>query len=217
MENATVFQFAASGRRSNIEFNLIGAVFLVVIVFCLWYVVRAVKELRRDADHRAEWKSAAGTIVEIATSVFFAVLAGLSGGGYGASTGIATGAASDAKKTKGSNVAICLLAAIVFSVVLVSTTFYEQPLQVAVSPQRVSLLYRLPWRNRSIPIGRITRVDLVRYEDRSDHSYYYNLLIYHDGKALRIICDTPDWYEAQLKAAYEAIEGQLKLRDKQRR
>ena len=184
--------------------------------FCIRYVVRTTKELRRKTDQRAEWKSAAHAALEIAQTIFFAVLAGLSGGGYGASTGVATSGASNTKESKGSMVAVCLSAAVAFSGILSAITFDEQPLQLTVSPQRVTLLYRLPWRNRSIPINRIARVDLVQYKDWDDsRSFHYNLLIYHDGKSIRILGNSAEWYSGQMKAAYDIIQAQLRSRKKQ--
>ena len=81
MNDVQIFQFAASGRWNNIGLILTWIFVLVVDAFCIRYVVRTTKELRRKTDQRAEWKSAAHTAVEIAQTIFFAVLAGLSGGG----------------------------------------------------------------------------------------------------------------------------------------
>lgn len=93
-------------------------------------------------------------------------------------------------------------------------TFTENPLQLAVSPKCVTLIYRLPWRDRSIPVDRITGINLVRYQDTRGFNtrLYYNLLIFHDGKEIRIPGGTQDPYESQMKSAYGAILTQLHLK-----
>jgi len=209
MNSAQVFELAPSGRADNI-FTICGCglvfIFLVGIV---WYARRLALQLRQDSEQR-EGRKVLGSLFQLVQVIFFAVLAGLGSGGGGASGSVVTGYTSRVKQTRAHMLGVCILGIIVFSVLLLQWTVFEPPLQLAVSPQQVTFQYRLSWRNWSVPVGKISRVDLIRYRDRHNRNrLYYNLVVYYDSTHIRIkgTPDTEDRYIEQMKAAYDAIES----------
>ena len=210
MRDAQVFQFTSVGRASNVLFCAEAAFFLAMVAWCLRIFIRAFREVRREKTGKGEWRSAAGMVVTAIGVVVMAVLAGLGGGAgsSGLSEGIATGHASHVKPNTGRMLGISILGIVVLSLFLAFGIFREQPLQLAVSPQQLTLKYRLPWRNRSIPISEISRVKLVEYHTRG---VYYNIIIDWGPNSIRILGDnaTTDYYKAQMKSAYDAINAEV--------
>lgn len=209
-----IFQLNPGGRGYTIFMICGSAFFLAIIIAMLWYSVRVVKELSHDPNRRAGWKAAGGSIFTMVFVIFIAVLAGL-GGNQGASEGFVTGYSANAKTSRTNMLGICIFGIIVLGALLISTVYFEEPLQLAVSPQQIDFRYRLPWRNWSIPVSKISRVELIRYRDRRNHDRpYYNLVIYYDGTNTRIKGTDmiADRYTEQMKAAYDAIEKQVQSR-----
>jgi len=212
MDNAEVFQFAAVGRWSNSLFILAWIAVLIFDAYFLHYTLRIIREVKRASHQRDERKTARDTTIMIVLELLGRMIVG---------PRIPGPAIDDRdrldlnpKKKKGGTIAISLAAVILWSGIVSFVTFTEQPLRLVVSPKGVTLMYRLPWRDRSIPMSRITGVNLVRYEDTRNFNtrLYYNLLIFHDGKEIRIPGGTQDPYESQMKSAYGAILTQLRYK-----
>lgn len=214
MSGTETFEINPGGRGSNIFLICGSAFFLIIVVACLWYAVRVIKELNRDPNRRAGWKAAEGSIFTMVWVVFLAVLAGL-GGNQGTSEGIVTGYSANAKTSKTNMLGICIFGAILLSAAVLTSTLFEPPLQLTVSPQQVAFQYRLSWRSWSIPVAKISRVQLILYHDRRNRNRpYYNLIIYYDGTNIRLKGTDmiEDRYTEQMKAAYDAIDRQVRLR-----
>lgn len=213
MGDTRIYQLDWSGRGSNILTAIICAFFILVILWCSRNLFCALRELRKSPKPKAKWGIVATTILSAIGVIFWAVLAGVGGGAgsSGLSSGINSGYAANLKPSTARTLGISILAIIVLGAFVISATFFEQPLQLAVSPRQVELLYRLPWRDRTIPIEEIVSVDLLRYHDRRHNSDYYNLIIRHDRETTRILGPTAPSYNAQMKDAYEVIQARLRL------
>jgi len=212
MDNAEIFQLAAGGRWSYAIFILVWAAVLIFDFYSLRYVLRLISEVKRDSHQRAEWKAARDTTLMMFVGIILGTLdRAISGPPIDHSDRFTLDV--NPKNRKGGTIAICLTAVIVCSAIISLFTFTEDPLRLVVSPKCVTLIYRLPWRDRTIPLDRITRVDLAQSQDKRDSTrVYYDLLIFHDGKQICISGGTQDPYESQMKSAYGAILTQLHLR-----
>lgn len=213
MDNAEVFQFAAVGQWSNALFILAWVAVLIFDAFYLMYAFRIIKKVKRGSRQRAEWKTARNTIVYLVFLMFIECLGRMIAGPPNSDEDRVK-PDLDTRKSKGATIGLYLSIVLLWSGIVSFVTFTEQPLRLAVSPESVTLLYRLPWRDRSIPINRITGVNLVRYQDTRNLNtrLYYNLLIFHDGKETCIPGGSQDPYESQMKSAYGAILTQLRYK-----
>jgi hypothetical protein len=210
MENAQIFQLAAGARWSNTIFILVWAAVLIFDVYFVRYTLRLIREVKGSSRQREEWKAARDTIFMMFLGLLDRAITG---------PPIDNSRRSmpdlNPKSRKGGTIAISLVAVVMCSAIVSFVTFTESPLQLAVSSKSVTLIYRLPWRDRTIPLDRITRVDLAQSQDKRDSTrVYYDLLIFRDGKEISISGGTKDPYESQLKSAYGAILTQLRFKQK---
>jgi len=167
MDNVEIFQFAASGGWSNTLLILVWAVVLILDVYLLRYTLRLMREVKRDSHQREEWKAARDTSLMMLLGIFLEALdRAISGPPIDHSDRVTLD--PNPKNRKGGAIAISLFSVVMCSAIISLFTFTEGPLRLAVSSKGVTLMYRLPWRDRSIQMNRITGVNLVRYEDKPD-------------------------------------------------
>jgi len=129
------------------------------------------------------------------------------------SKGALQGYTANTKSSPQQWLAISLLSFPLFTFLIIKAGYFEQPLWLAVSPQQVTLQYRLPWRDKSIPMSAITDARLVHHTYRENFrtGHFYILTIDHDGQSTNIWCNQRPFYESQFQAAYDEIERQTTL------
>jgi hypothetical protein len=212
-----VYQVDWTGTGSNVLCVACSLFFGAFIIYFLRVIVRNIHGLRRDPTEKSIWAGAAKTLLSLLSVIGIAVAGGVAAqsggpgsGAMGAGTkGFAQGYSSRVKLGNKSMLAVSLLGFPLLIFVLIQTVLLEAPLEVAVSPTQVGLLYRLPWRDRWMPISSITDVDLKRhdyFENGITHSHFYLMTINSSGSRTKIWANQRPWYEDQIQKAYKEIE-----------
>lgn len=185
------------------------------IFFALRVIVRTAASSLKEPGKRTFWRSA-GFIIFTWLSVVLLAAESTAASGSGSANaalqrGIVDGYSRTAKPSDSRKLAISILYILLLPYVFYSTILREDPLKISVAPNEVALLYRLPWRDRSIRLTDVTNVRLERHNTREPGGpdYFYIFVIEHDGIKTDIHCNHRTWYEGQLVAAYEAIKSQL--------
>jgi hypothetical protein len=215
-----IYEIDWSGTGSNIFFIACCIFFAAGAALFLRIIVRNVRIVAHDNNSRTTWAGAGSMLIALISLVLFAVIGGVgancggaASGALGAGTGgFAQGYVRNVKSTSRTWLAVSLFGFPVLVTILISSGLFEQPLKLAVSANQVTMIYRLSWRDKSIPLKSITSVNLQRrnyLENGTMASHFYKLIIDQDGTFTRIGCNQRPWYEDQMKAAYEEIEANL--------
>jgi hypothetical protein len=221
MGSVQLYELQWNGTVSNIA-TAAAVLFLIGwIAFCLRKFIQSVRAIRGRPDSRRQWGKAAGFLLLWIPLMLLTALAGAAASGSGDTASAAEAAGSkgaldgfgmNAQPSPWLWLAISVFTIPLLSWLTVSTGYFEPPLRLRVSPTRIELLYRLPWRDWSIPMANVTDVHLLRrdyYDPSMGHTHFYTLTLDHDGRATRIQSSQWPWYEQQIQAAYAAIKGDL--------
>lgn len=220
MTTPRIYEIDWAGKGSNIFFFACCLFFTFFIVLFLRTIIHNLKMVSRDRNERSIWASAGSLLLSLSSLILIAVIGGVAAryggsgsGALGAGTeGAVQGYARSIKPNARSWLAVSLLGFPLLTSFLIWSVSFEQPLKLSISANQVVLLYRLPWRDKSILFTTISDVILQRHdylEHGTMHSHFYTITIVHSGKATCIWCNRRPWYEDQLKAAYQGIRSNL--------
>ncbi|MGD0388245.1 MAG: hypothetical protein ABSC42_04740 [Tepidisphaeraceae bacterium] len=223
MLSKQTYEIEWSGITSNAFASICGLLLIIGFVLASYTIIRGIVDLvkRRSPAGLWEWVT---FIVFVWLILILSAVRGLlaaRAGGSGSvligtsGSGVLSGFSRSALTRPGRWLAISILAAPAFACVFVTSLLREGPLGLAISSDQIELIYRLPWRDKSIRMSDVTDVHLDRHDfmDRAFHNYFYILEICHDGELTVVHCNHRSWYEGQLKAAYSAIQTSLKARE----
>lgn len=180
---------------------------LGMVAVSLRYIIKA----KGKAAHVPGGKGVFGQALRPLISMLLLILGGVASAGRPFLEGANQASVRNQRPNPNMLLACAILIIPLVLAICARCTFFEWPLAVSVTPQRVALIYRLLWRNEGIEFNTISNVELECKDIRESGGFkakQYAILLEHNGMMTRIGCGGT--YETQLKGAFSAIRSHLR-------
>jgi hypothetical protein len=215
MSFAVIYQIRWSGTLSNVAMLMCCLFFAVVAVYCVVTIIRVVRKYRHEPKALCGGGTALIGFIIFALSLILTVAGrGSSGGSSGSVRAGAEGAIQGYARSQGTSdkvmLVTCLIGLPLIIALFITGLLMEEPLAIAVTPTRIEMIYRLPWRHTSIDVKQIRKLELKRTEYRGNGGFkydYLSVLINHDGVRTTIPSEESPQSQEQLREAYKEIES----------